>query len=281
MRPEAAAVEPSLARLQRWLQAVVVHPGPIGEALSSGAAASEVAVADVPRVVRASWSMEAADRVDVYHGMYLLRMAEALASDYPAVRHFLGEEGFADLVRDYVDRHPSASYTLNRLGDRLPDYFLEESGGRAAFLHDLARAELAITQAFDEESSPTIDVDALRAIGDADGLAVRLRPIRALRLLSLRHTVVSHLDAARHGRPAPRPRRRASRLLVWRQAYTVLRRELSADEHAVLAALVAGATLEEAVGAVVARIQASRRSDVVFRWFRGWVADGLFAAVER
>ena len=29
------------------------------------------------------------ERVGIYHGMYLLRMQEALATDYPALKHFL------------------------------------------------------------------------------------------------------------------------------------------------------------------------------------------------
>ena len=45
-------------------------------------------------VVRPSWSLSAAERVEVYHGMYLLRMVEALEVDYPAIRDFLGEEAF-------------------------------------------------------------------------------------------------------------------------------------------------------------------------------------------
>src|SRR6185295_14998144 len=50
-----------------------------------------------------------------------------------------------DLARDYVQVHPSTSYTLNRLGDRLPDFVTGWAPrAEAGFLHDLARLELAV-----------------------------------------------------------------------------------------------------------------------------------------
>jgi hypothetical protein len=274
---DATMSAPPLERVQRWLQAVIVHPGSVEDAL----AAAEVPAGALEDVVRPSWSLSAAERVDVYHGMYLLRMVEALGHDYPAVRHFLGEEAFADLVRDYVQRYPSRSYTLNRLGDHLPRFLLDEPARRdGGFLHDLARAELAVTEVFDEEQSPTLDGGALKAVPPDAWANARLRPIKALRLLALRHTVVGHLEAAKHDRPAPRPRRRASFLAVYRRDYSVLRQELNAHEHGVLAALVAGTPLGVAIADAALDLRASRREETVFRWFRGWIAEGLFGAIE-
>ena len=282
MPPEAMPPDVSLSGVQRWLQAVVVHPGPVDAALRSSEAAREIPADALVRMVRPSWSMAPEERVDVYHGMYLLRMVEALESDYPAVRHFLGEGAFADLAREYVHRYPSRSYTLNRLGDHLPRFLLDTAGRPdRAFLHDLARAELAITEAFDEEPSPRLAVEDLLAVPEAAWGSARLRPIRALRLLSLQHAVSIHLDAAKHERAAARPRRRTTHLLAWRSDYSVYRKELAAGERALLAALLSGAPLGDALGAAVARVRASRRKESVFRWLRGWVSDGLFSSIER
>jgi hypothetical protein len=279
--PETSGAVPSLDRVQRWLQAVIVHPGSVEDGLAAPEAKAEVPREALERVVRPSWSLSAAERVDVYHGMYLLRMVEALESDYPAVRHFLGEDAFAELVRDYVQRYPSRSYTLNRLGDHLPRFFLDEPARpHAAFLHDLARAELAVTEVFDEEESPVLDAEALGAVPEQAWAGVRLRPIKALRLLTLRHQVTGHLDAAKHGHLAPRPRRRSSFLVVHRRDYSVLRMALGAAEHALLAALVSGAPLAEAIAEAALRLRQTRREETIFRWFRGWIAAGLFSAIE-
>ena len=110
------ALELGLERMQRWMQAVIVHPGEILAATSSDGAQAEVSAEQLGDVILPSRTLAPAQRLAIYHGMYLLRMEEAMASDYPALKHFLGDEGFFDLVRDYVQVHPSRSFSLNPLG---------------------------------------------------------------------------------------------------------------------------------------------------------------------
>ena len=63
--------------------------------------------------------------------MYLLRMEEALETDYPALAALPGRAGFSELVRDYVPGAPVGAATrLNRLGDRFPE-FVRDAPGRA------------------------------------------------------------------------------------------------------------------------------------------------------
>ena len=96
------------------MQAVVTHPGDVYEAAASAAI-------DVDSLVLPSKTLQPIQRVGIYHGMYLMRMIEALEADYGALAHFMGEHAFSHLVSDYVQRFPSRSYTLNRLGDALPE----------------------------------------------------------------------------------------------------------------------------------------------------------------
>jgi hypothetical protein len=71
-------------------------------------------------VILPSRTLEPADRVGIYQGMYLMRMEEALESDYPGLKHLLGGHAWSALVRDYVAAHPSVTYTLNRLAITSP-----------------------------------------------------------------------------------------------------------------------------------------------------------------
>jgi len=111
---------PGLYDTQRWFQAVIAHPGTVLEAMEKPEAAELLPPERLEDLVRPSWSLEPAERVEIYHGMYLLRMVEAMETDYPALRHYLGGESFAALIEAYVTRYPSRSYTLHRLGDHLP-----------------------------------------------------------------------------------------------------------------------------------------------------------------
>jgi hypothetical protein len=271
---------PELPRLQRWMQEVVVHPGTVEEAVASDRATREIPRRRLEEVVLPSHSMTPAERVGVYHGMYLMRMVEALETDYPVIRYHLGDHQFRHLVRDYVQRYPSTSYTLNRLGDHLPQFFLDDPGWPdAEFLHDLARLELAMTEVFDEEESPVLGSDELEVVPADAWEGARLRPIAAFRLLEFRHAVIPNLVAYHQDRPSPKPRRRASWVALYRRDYTVLRLELSRAEHDLLRSLVDGSPLGEAL-ATAAASKSPRQQAKVFRWFRTWISEGLFTAIE-
>jgi len=271
---------PELARLQHWMQEVVVHPGTVEEALASEGAEIHIPSERLKGVVLPSHSMTSAERVGVYHGMYLMRMEEALETDYPVIRYHLGDHQFAHLVREYVQRYPSTSYTLNRLGDHLPQFFLDEpEWPEAAFLHDLARLELAMTEVFDEEESPVLGAAELEAVPPEAWEGARLRPISAFRLLAFKHAVVPNLVAFHEDRPSPSPRRRATWVALYRRDYSVLRLELSRAEHDLLRAIVDGARLGEAL-ATASAPRSQRQQAKVFRWFRNWVSEGLFTAIE-
>jgi len=271
---------PELARLQHWMQEVVAHPGTVEEAIESDGAEKKIPSERLSEVVLPSHSMTSAERVGVYHGMYLMRMEEALETDYPVIRYHVGDHQFSHLVREYVDRYPSTSYTLNRLGDHLPQFFLHEpQWPQAEFLHDLARLELAMTEVFDEEESPILGAEELEAIPPDEWEETQLRPISAFRLLAFKHAVVPNLVAYHKDRPSPSPRRRASWVALYRRDYSVLRLELSRAEYDLLSAIVDGAPLGEALTTAAAS-KSPRQQAKVFRWFRTWISEGLFTAIE-
>jgi hypothetical protein len=277
------ALELPLPRLQRWLQAVVVHPGRIEEALGSSEAAAVLAPQALGELILPSRSLTPAERVDIYHGMYLLRMEEALASDYPALKHFLGDEGFLALVRDYVQLHPSRSYTLNRLGDALPEHVREAAGvKRPAFCHDLARLERAISQVFDEAETPPVGAQEVAQVPADSWEGVVLQPIAALRLLALRYPANEYLQSVRdEDHDHPRLRLQPNWLVVYRSHYSVYRLALGREAHDLLADLVAGRPLAAAIAAALTR--GGRRApseDALYGWFRQWVSEGLFHSLR-
>ena len=267
-----------LGEMQRWMLKVVVHvEGAIEQALNAPDAAAIVAPGSLETVILPSPTLDAAERIGIYRGMYPLRMREALESDYPTLLHFLGDEGFDALVRDYVTAFPSRSYTLNRLGDHFPEFIAAARGlPRPAFCADLARLELAIAQVFDADESPALDAEAVAAMGEAVA-DLRLSPVAAFRLLGFRYPVNAYLQSCREeGHTHPRTALKGTWVAVFRRQYSVRRLDLTREQHTLLAALAAGETLG---AAVLKTLRSSRRRlapEEFFQWFRQWVSEGMF-----
>jgi hypothetical protein len=273
--------ELALGGLQRWMQSVVVHPGSTPEALARPEIASLVSPDRLDEVLLPSATLTPAERIDIYHGMYLLRMAEALESDYPALSHFLGERRWTDVVRGYVQAHPSRSHTLNVLGRSLADWLLEAPAlPRRGFCHDLARLEWAVAEAFDAEETPRLTEVRLAELPAESLETARLVASAPLRLVALRWNAGEWLDSTKDDRHEhPKPRRRDAWIAVYRQGYAVYRRELSRPAFRLLSDLVSGRPVGEALSAALAR-RGAPGPETLTRWFRDWAADGLFRGIE-
>jgi len=271
-----------LERLQRWMQSVVVHPGTVEDAVADPSVEADVPKDRVGEVILPSAHLAPLERLEIYHAMYPLRMEEALASDYTALKHFLGDQGFFRLVEGYVQAHPSRSFTLNPLGRHLPEYLAGAHVKKRAFCQDLARLERAIAEVFEDEERPALDEQAIAAVPAEAWEHARLRTIPAFRLLALRYPASAYLDsvndeAHRH----PEVKRQDGWVAVYRRGYAVYRHDLGRAAHDLLTDLVAGRTVGEAVAAAMRRRGRARpQADDLFRWFRQWAAAGMFASVE-
>lgn len=274
---------PRLTAVQRWMQAVVVHPGRLTEAVADPATRRTLRGADLATVILPSRTLAPAERVGIYHGMYLLRMVEALLSDYPALQHALGERAFRRLVEAYVQKHPSRSYTLNRLGDHLPDFVRRAKRlRRRAFLYDLARLELAVSEVFDAPESASLADADIAAVAPGDWPRARLVPVDAFRLLALRHPVNAYLQSVRDERhDHPRMVRKDTWVAVWRRDYGIRRMDLTRPGYELLRLLAAGRPLGRSMRTVLGRPGRGRPTeDQVFRWFREWASGGAFQALR-
>ncbi len=277
------APEIPLPRLQRWMQSVVVHPGAVEEAVSSSEAQEEIPLARVGDVILPSRTLRPVERLGIYHGMYLPRMQEALQADFPALEHFLGEDAFRELVRGYVQAFPSRSYSLNPLGDHLPEFVRTAPGvKRPEFCHDLARLELAVSQVFDAPETPPLTEAAIAAIPPEAWQTARLKTIEPFVLLAFRYPVNAYLQTVRDdNHDHPRARLKDNWVAVYRRDYGVFRLDLTRAAHDLLADLARGTPLGRAVTEAVSR--GGRRAPTeneLFRWFRQWVSGGVFRSVE-
>lgn len=269
-------VPADLSRTQRWMQAFILAPGEEDEeALRAQAVQAEIPADEALKLVLRSDTLTSLERVGIYRGMYLARLGEALETDYPAVRHFLGEDGFYDLAKRYVAAHPSRSYTLNRLGDHLPDFIATQTDvPKQEFLHELAQLELALTMVFDAEETPVLTAEQVAAVPPDAWETARLKPIQALRLLSFRYPVSAYLGGVDEENPFPRIRKQDTWVVAYRNQAYLHRRNLTRPAYELLSALISGIP----VGAAIEGRAVTQKK--LFGWFRDWMAAGLFQSIE-
>lgn len=262
-----------LPRTQRWLQAFVLSQAPSDEEalLAPGVRAEHAG--DVAEIVLPSHTLTPTERAGIYRGMYLLRMEEALASDYRVLKDWMGHEAFEELIARYVDQFPSRSWTLARLGDHLPEFLAGQP------IHqDLAQFELAITQVFDAEETPRLTPEQITAVPQEAWESAILEPISALKIETFDYPVDKLKDAFRDSEPYPAIEPALTRVAIYRHNYKVYWIHLQPAAHRLLSALTTESTLGEAIERTL--IEHPDAEDQVFTWFQTWLSKGLFTEVH-
>lgn len=267
-----------LETLERWMQAVVMHPEGAEAGLRSSAARRLVPAAarDPSGVVLPSKQLSAVERLEIYAHMYFARLVEVMEAEYPAVRQLLGPHAFAAACRRFVAKHPSRSRMLNGLSAGFPEFLARTlpQTNRNGLAVDIARIERAMEDVFDAPAAEPMTAAEFAAVGESTRL--QLNP--ALVLLELRYPANAYMNALRGGERPRIPRPRATFVIVFRRGFQVLRRDQEPEQFRLLRALAAGKPLAAAVRASIGRNSASadRVARRLGRWFEEWAGAHLF-----
>ena len=282
-----------LERLQGWMQAVVTHRGGVAVGIASPAAQEQVEVGpgDVEALVTPSATLSADERLAIYQRSYFGRLLEVLRATFPALRRALGDRLFDDFALDYLDAHPSESYTLDRLPQSLPTYLettrpdhdapTEGREGWIDFVIELATVERDFLEVWDGpgvEGRPQPNGRDLAALAPAACGGLRLRPTPCLRLYELHYPVHDYLAAVRRGGEPALPAPRSTTVALTRRDYRLHFVALTSPQLALLRTLDGERTFDEAL--VTVGHQLGCRPRDLLRpaqdWLVRWAGQALF-----
>lgn len=267
-QPRGAPIQHDLPALQAWMLEAICADAP---------PATRGVVVDGPR-------LSADDRLGIYRYAYTARLRECLQDDYPVLAQSLGEARFEVLCRQYVQRYPSSSYSLNGFGRHMPQLCRDSDLPAGDFYAELATLELSLLEVIHAPAPAALDTSVLQQIApDAWGRA-RFTPSESLRLLRFEYPVNAHFQACRaNGVVLPPPAASPCATAVYRRGVELWRMDLTQAMTRVLGALVRGEQLGHALQQIGVderdpqAIAEAERSVMV--WFQTWVASSFFSAV--
>jgi hypothetical protein len=279
--PEASQLD----RIERWMQAVVMHPRGAAHGLGASQARKHLpqAAHNLESVVTRSRQLSALARLGIYAEMYYLRLVEVLTAEYPTTRTVLGGEAFEASCRAFIARHPSTERTLQTLSVRFPDFLARYLKGRrnARLAIDVARIERAMEDVFDAPRAEPLGIEALNKLPAESWGGSRLTLTPALRLLELGCGADAYMTAVRSRRPARAPRPKPTYVIVYRHNLRAWRLKVSREQFELLCLLGKGWPIGRAVyrSCRHMRVRADRLPALVAGWFRDWSAAGLFVGL--
>jgi hypothetical protein len=219
----------------------------------------------------------AAERLDVYAGMYFFRIRDVLREYFPKLAALLGEDDFEELAADYLAAHPSTHPSLRYVGRALPGFVVGHAAARERpWLAELAALEWARLDVFDRADVPPLAREALAALPPEAFADLALRAVPACELVPARHAIEETWRSLEPPPAAPA----AHALLVWRRDVTVHHRPLEPDEADTLALVRAGTTFGALCAHLGERREPADAAQLAAGLLARWLADELLATTS-
>lgn len=182
-------------------------------------------------------------RFGIYRNNVMSALIAGLAVRYPVVAEIAGGPAFAALAGGFAARHRPRSPVLISYGGAFPDHVAaSELAVALPFLGDVARLENLWWLAYHCREVAAVPASALALVPPDAWAGMRLRFHPSVALLASPHAVGSIWEA-RRATIAIAP----EWVLVARPMADVLVRRISAGAHDLLASLLAGSPLADAV----------------------------------
>jgi hypothetical protein len=256
----------ALARLQGDFQDHLLRSGSAVEAHVLGTARVPVAT-----------------RLGIYAGAYRSRLAEALASNYPALAKLLGEDDFETLAQRYVSTHESSRFSIRYYGDALPQFLATQPEYlEVPVLAELARWEWALGEVFDAADAALLTHESLAGVAPAHWAQLRFTFHPSVRRLTLAWNVPQIWQALTDEaeRPAAALNPAPAEWLLWRSGLASYFRSLDATEALALDAARDGWPFGELCERLCAQLGESEAPARAAGLLRDWVGSGLISRAD-
>lgn len=216
----------------------------------------------------------------VYRHAYVARLAEILGDDYEQLHSYLGDQGFARLVKAYIAANPSDRRSARWFGRHLPAFVREsETYAKHCEVAELAALERALADAFDGPDAAPLRIDTLAALAPEAWPSLVFKPHPTAIRLTFRTNAADIWSALKSETAPPKPEHlpEPQAIVVWRQDFMARFRPLSTEEAMMWDEAAKGVrfgVLCEMVATFAGEDEAELRAAT---YLRGWVDFGMLA----
>ena len=292
MQPEKSDRE--LSVIQKWMQSVISDPSGIVSGIQSDGSQQQIPLSpeQIEQVITRSEACTSIERLQVYGNAYFARLLDCLRSFFPALTKTLGEELFDSFSIEYLQKHPSSSYTLHKLANHYVEFLTSTKPVNAQsdepvwedFLIELATFEWNIDKVFDglgHEKMSILSSEQLTKIAPDQWAEARLETSPSLTLLSFEFPINNFYTNYRQNEELLPPSPQKSYLALARRNYVVRRIPQTHLQYELLLRLQSGDTVGQAIGHIADLTDDWETLSAQLQgWFRQFAEEELFMKVH-
>lgn len=212
-------------------------------------------------------------RLNIYFNGYRLRIIEALATAYPKLQAWLGDDAFDQTARSYIDHYPSTYCNMRWVGDRMQAH-LQNTLAKHPFAAEMAQFEWAISLAFDAEDAQILQLEDLAKIAPEAWGELQFIFHPSVQLLSTEYNVIAIWKALDTHKKPNKPRKTNQHILVWRHALDSHFRSINYAEYVAIQSVKAGSNFAQLCESIEAE-SADAATMQAAQYLSAWLNEGL------
>jgi uncharacterized protein (UPF0276 family) len=224
--------------------------------------------------IRSKSEFTSVDQLAVYINAYRLRLYEVTTEDYSALKHYLGNNHFDQLIKDFINNTHSDHFNIGRYAAKLPS-FLKSHPLKSDLALELAQLENAISQLTDPEETTPLTPEHLTGITPDSLMELKLYPRKALQLFAFKYPVNAYFHAIQNEQLPKPPSPEQSFVAVFRHQDIVWRMDLEEMEYTLLSKLFAGST----IGQALSNLDESA-TEKLSEYFSRWIHRGMLRVTK-
>ncbi|MDH5426384.1 MAG: DNA-binding domain-containing protein [Gammaproteobacteria bacterium] len=231
---------------------------------------------DIVMAIASSPQRSAEQRMTLYGSAYILRLKEALSSDYERLHAYLGDELFDHLMRQYIKRYPSQHPSLRYFGqhmlelvEQLPPF------NQLVEVAEITRIEQAFANSFDAADCQCVLMSELAILEPQAWADLKLKFNDAVQVLPLTMNSFQIWKALANDELPPAKEPDASSWLIWRQQLVSRYRPLEEAELAALHCAISGASFAEVCEALLAYFDEQQTPLRAVGYLQQWINEQM------
>ena len=217
-------------------------------------------------------------RLGIYADGYRLRIIEALASGYPVLKAWLGDDLFDKTARNYIDAYPSTYRNMRWVGDVMCEH-LTKTLPKHPIAAEIAQFEWALGLAFDAEDALVLSLQDLAAIAPEKWGDLRFKFHPAVQLLSPKYNVLLVWQALNSDETPPKATQINEPCMVWRKDLNSHYRSLAPAEYAAIQSVISGTSFGELCESLQEHASEDEATMQAAQYLSGWLNGGLITAM--
>jgi len=236
---------------------------------------------DIVDRIESSPARSSAQRMTFYGNAYVLRLKEALMTDYEMLHCYLGDELFEQLMDSYIEQHPSQHTSLRYFGQHMVELTQQlEPFKQLPEVAEMAKIEQAFATSFDAANSPAVSLNQLADLNPEAWATLRLSFHDSVQLVPQHYNSFQIWRALSNDETPPEKHTDKTSWLIWRQDLVSRYRALEPAELSALTTALSSGSFADICETLLEHFSEEETPQRAVGYLQQWINDQMLCELN-